>query len=226
MTRLRAMVLAGVLGCGTQAFAQAARPAQRPEPPPLPPPTLEISGVAMLGLTSFTATESFDAALDSHVGSIFGGGVKVGLPLGGLFVGVEAWHFGHVGERVFLFEGKDFSLGIPLEVTITPIELSAGWQFRFRRAPRFRPYVSGGISSYAYREVSDFATDAENLEERFTGYHLAAGAEFPIERWLGVGWELNWTSVPDAIGEGGVSKAFNETNLGGTSLRMKITIGR
>ena len=33
-------------------------------------------------------------------------------------------------------------------------------------------------------------------------------------------------TVPDAIGKGGVSQGFNETNLGGTSLRFKITIGR
>jgi hypothetical protein len=32
--------------------------------------------------------------------------------------------------------------------------------------------------------------------------------------------------VPDAIGESGVSKAFNETDLGGTTLRFKITIGQ
>jgi hypothetical protein len=32
--------------------------------------------------------------------------------------------------------------------------------------------------------------------------------------------------VPDAIGEEGVAAAFDETNLGGASFRLKITIGR
>ena len=36
----------------------------------------------------------------------------------------------------------------------------------------------------------------------------------------------NWTTVPDAIGESGLSAAFNESNLGGASFRFKITIGR
>ena len=222
MRRLHAMVLAGVLACGTQAFAQT----RRPDPPPLPPPSLEISGVAMLGLMNFAATESFDAALDKHIGSIFGGGARVGLPWGGLFVDVGAWQFRSDGQRVFVYNDEVFSLGVPLDVTITPIELSGGWQFRFRRAPQFRPYVLGGYSSYRYQEVSDFATDAENVDERFNGYHLAAGAEFPIHRWLGVAWEVNWTSVPDAIGDAGVSARFSETDLGGASLRFKILIGR
>ena len=226
MTRLRAVVLACVLGCGTQAFAQAARPTRRPDPPPLPPPTFEVGGFAMLGLMSFTATDTFDVALGSPLGSMYGGGVHVGLPLGGLFVNLGGWRFSHVGERVFVFDGEKFSLGIPLEVTITPIELTGGWRFRLRRAPQFRPYLSGGISSYGYREISEFATTAENVDERFTGYHLAGGAEVQVERWLGVGLELNWTTVPDAIGDSGVSKVFNENNLGGTSIRVKITIGR
>jgi len=225
MTRLHAIVLVCVLGCGTQAFAQGARPPRRPDPPPLPPPTLEVGGFAMLGLMNFTATDTFDA-LGSPIGSIYGGGVTVGLPLGGLFVSLGGWRFSQRGERVFLFDDEVISLGIPTKITITPIELSGGWRFRLRRSPQFRPYVSGGISSYRYQEVSDFATDAENVDERFTGFHLAGGAEFRVERWVGVGMELSWSSVPDAIGDAGVSKAFNETNLGGAAIRMKITIGR
>jgi hypothetical protein len=179
----------------------------------------------MVGLMNFTAKDTFDA-LGSPVGSIYGGGVRVGLPLGGLFVSLGGWRFDQRGQRVFLFDDDVISLGVPMEITITPIELTGGWRFRLRRSPQFRPYVSGGLSSYRYQEVSEFATDAENVDERFTGYHLGGGAEFQVERWLGVALELNWTTVPDAIGTGGVSKAFDETNLGGTAIRMKITIGR
>ena len=61
---------------------------------------------------------------------------------------------------------------------------------------------------------------------RFAGYHLLGGAEYKILRWLGVAGEVAWTTVPDAIGESGVSQAFNDTDLGGTTLRVKITIGQ
>jgi hypothetical protein len=52
------------------------------------------------------------------------------------------------------------------------------------------------------------------------------GATVRLTRWLGVGGEFAWTTVPDAIGSGGVSAEFNEDNLGGTSLRLKILVGR
>jgi hypothetical protein len=207
------------------AFAQS-RPRPRRPPPPLPPPALEIGGYAMVGLMNFTAADSFDVILGSPSGPIFGGGARVGLPLGGLFVDVGAWRFRGEGERVFVYEGEEFPLDIPLEITITPLELTAGWQFRFRGAPKFRPYVGGGYTSYGYKETSEFATAAENVDERFGGYHVLGGAEYRAGRWIAFAGEAVWTTVPDAIGESGVSAAFDETDLGGTSVRFKITIGR
>jgi hypothetical protein len=180
----------------------------------------------MVGLMNFAAADSFDVILGSPSGMIFGGGARVGLPLGGLFVDVGAWQFRGEGERAFVFEGEEFELGIPVEITVTPLEITGGWQFRLRRAPKFRPYVGGGFSSYGYKETSDFATDDENVDDRFTGYHLLGGAEYRVARWVALSGEVTWTTVPDALGEGGVSAEFNEDNLGGTSVRFKITIGR
>lgn len=221
-----ALTLAVVLACAVNAFAQAKPQPRRPPPPPLPPPTLEIGGYAMIGLMNFTAADSFDVILGSPSGTIYGGGARVGLPVGGLFVDVGAWRFHGEGERAFVFQGQDFPLGIPVEVTVTPLELTAGWQFRLRSAPKFRPYVGGGFSSYGYKETSEFATGSEDVDERFSGYHLLGGAEYRISRWVSLSGEAAWTTVPDAIGDTGVSAAFDETDLGGTSFRFKITFGR
>jgi hypothetical protein len=88
------------------------------------------------------------------------------------------------------------------------------------------PYAGGGWSSYSYKETSQFADSAENVEERFNGWHILGGAEFRVARWLGVGGEMAFASVPNALGVGGVSEEFDETNLGGTSYRVKISVGR
>ncbi|HYE86407.1 MAG TPA: hypothetical protein VEA16_08635, partial [Vicinamibacterales bacterium] len=130
------------------------------------------------------------------------------------------------GERVFVSNGAVYPLNIPVEVTVTPIELAAGWQFRLRRVPKVTPYVAAGLTSLRYRETSDFATPTEDVDESFNGYHLTGGASVRIWRWLGAAGEVTWTTVPDAIGEGGVSAAFNEDDLGGSTFRIKITIGR
>ncbi len=226
MTRAIAFVMLLTLAGGSDVLAQA-KP--RPRTPPPPPPrsrSVEINGYAMFGRINFTAADSFEVILGEPSGTIYGGGARVGLPLGGLFVDVGAWRFHGDGERVFVFGGQEFALGIPVEITVTPLELSAGWQFRFRRMPKLRPYVAGGYTSYSYKETSEFATDAENVDERFPGYHLGGGVEYRIARWLGLGGEFTWTAVPDSIGESGVSAEFDETDLGGTSFRVKITIGR
>jgi hypothetical protein len=187
---------------------------------------IEIGGYGMVGRFTFTAADSFDVILGSPSGVMAGGGVRVGLPFGGLFVDVGAWRFSGDGERVFVHGGDVFTLGIPVTIAITPVEVSAGWQFRFRRVPRLRPYLAAGLTSYGYRETSQFAGAAEDVDERFRGYHLQGGAEWRLGRWLGVAGEVGWTTVADAIGDQGVSAEFNETDLGGTSLRLKIIVGR
>lgn len=219
---LAAIVMSGVAG---PAFAQA-KPKPKPAPARAPSREISIHGYAMVGRITFTADDSFDAVLGDNSGTIVGGGARIGLPYGGLFVDVGAWRFSGDGERVFVSGGEVVALNIPMEVTITPVEISAGWQFRIRQAPRLTPYVAGGITSYGYRETSDFAATTEDLDDRFTGYHLIGGATVRLTRWLGVGGEFAWTTVPDAIGSGGASAEFNEDNLGGTSLRLKIVVGR
>lgn len=190
------------------------------------PAGFELGGYATAGRVTFTAADSFDAILGSPSGPLVGGGVRLGLPLGGLFVDVGAWRFRGDGERVFVDGATVFPLGIPVAITVTPLEISAGWQFRLRRLPRLRPYVAGGFTSYRYEETSDFATITENVAERYRGYHVLGGAEVRVARWLGLAGEVTWTTVPDAMGEAGVSAAFDETDLGGSTMRLKITIGR
>ena len=214
-------------------FAVRAEAQTKPAPPkPKPRPAaaqsrgLEIGGYAMFGRINFVAADSFDVILGSPWGTLFGGGARLGLPYGGLFVDVGAWRVHGEGERVFVSGSEVFPLGVPVEVTIVPIEISGGWRFRLRRVPALRPYAAGGFTSYGYTETSQFASGSENVEERFNGFHVFGGAEYRILRWLGVAGEVAWTTVPDAIGEGGVSAEFDEDNLGGTSIRFKVTIGR
>lgn len=209
------------------ALVAAAGPAaaqSRPRPAPQSR-SIQIGGYGMFGLINLTAVDTFDAVLGQSSGNIYGGGATVGLPLGGLFVDIGAWRFKQVGERVFINNGEVFHLGIPLTITITPVELTAGWKFRWRNS-RLVPYAGGGVTMYGYKETSAFSTPAEDVDERFNGYHVIGGVEYKVLRWLGLGGEAAWTTIPDAIGTGGASKEFGDTDLGGASFRAKITIGR
>jgi len=186
----------------------------------------DLGGYATVGNISFTAERSFETILHKSSGLIFGGGARLGLPWGGLYLDVGAWHYRDKGERAFLFNNTVVRLGVPVDVAITPLELSAGWRFRIPRLPQLIPYAAAGVTALSYRETSSFTRTGEDVDELFRGYHFLGGVEYKALPWLGWAFETAVTTVPDAIGEAGVSAAFNEHSLGGTTIRFKMTIGR
>lgn len=206
------VVLALAVLAGTASVAHAQR--------------LEAHGFADLGVTVFTAKESFKAVLGSSNGIVFGGGAGVVLPLQ-FFVDVRASRFKKDGVRVVVADGQIFDLGIVNTITITPLEVTGGYRFG-RPRDSLRPYAGGGISWYKYEESDAFATAGEKSSDTFTGLHLLGGAEFRVHKYFGVAGEAEWARVPDALGQepGSVATAFGETDLGGTTFRVKLVIGR
>lgn len=185
-----------------------------------------ISGYATFGNIMFAAHDSFDAVLGTSSGPIFGGGLRIDLGIGGLFFDVGAWRFQKTGERVFVYQGQVIPLGLAVDVSAIPVEVTGGWRFHLRRWPKLSPYVAGGLTSMRYQEESDFSTGLENDDQTFNGAVASAGAEYKVMKWINVGGEAAWSSLPDAIGKGGVSKAYDENDLGGASFRFKIIVRR
>jgi hypothetical protein len=188
--------------------------------------TAQIRGFADVGSTTFAASESFETILGSATGVVFGGGVEAALPQQ-FFVGLRASRFRKTGERVFVFEGERFGLGVPSTITVTPIDVTGGYRIQ-PRGWSVIPYAGGGIGRYRYEETSAFAETSENVKRSFTSYHVLGGAEFRISRWIGAAGEAQWATVPDALGTdvNGVSTTFDETDLGGFTFRAKIIVGR
>jgi hypothetical protein len=186
----------------------------------------QIRGFADIGSTSFAATDSFETILGTATGMVFGGGVEGVLPKN-IFVNVRASRFRKTGERVFITDsGERFGLGIPTTIMVTPIEFTGG--YRVDRGWRVVPYGGGGFGRHRYEESSDFAVEDENVKESFNGYHILGGAEFRISQWIGAAGELQWATVPDALGQdpNGVASHFDESDLGGLTVRLKVVIGR
>jgi len=183
-----------------------------------------VAAYATFGRMNFAAGKTFDAVLGDSSFPIYGAGARISS--GNLFFDFGAWRFKETGERVFVFEDQVYPLGIPLTVTAIPVEFTAGWMFHFKSVPRLRPYLAGGLTSMRYREESDLSTRFENDDKTFNGVVARGGIEFKILKWVGVATEAVWSSIPDAIGTGGVSQVYKETDLGGTSFRFKVVIGR
>jgi opacity protein-like surface antigen len=183
-----------------------------------------LRGFGDVGATMFTADESFAAVLGSSTAAVFGGGGEVILPRQ-IFVNVSASRSRQTGQRVFVSGGERFDLGIPTTVTLTPLQVTAG--YRFPRVIGLTPFAGAGPGWYHFTETSQFADSTENVDERFSGFHILGGAEVRLIRWLSLGGELQWATVPDAIGEdpNSVAREFNESNLGSTTFRFRVIVG-
>ena len=144
------------------------------------------------------------------------------------FIDARASRFQKDGERVFVADNGDvFKLGISNTISITPIDITAGYRFGQTR-DTMRPYAGAGISFYRYSETDEFATSSEDVSTSYTGFHLLGGIEFRVTKWVAFAGEASWATVPNALGQDptSVGTGFRETDLGGTTFRAKMVFGR
>jgi opacity protein-like surface antigen len=185
-------------------------------------PHFVVRAFGQASYVSFSAKQSFNAIMGSSSGSGLGGGVQ--LRYGPAFLQLGLSRYSKSGERVFELDGEVYPLGVKDTVTVTPLTAIGG--MRVLQRGRLAVHVGAGIGSCSFKETSDFEDDSEGVDESFTSYHLIAGAEYRIHRFVAVGLECHYTSVPNAIGQGGVSAVFDETNLGGVGVQLKLLVGK
>jgi opacity protein-like surface antigen len=184
---------------------------------------LSLRPFVMLSQQQFAAKTTFEAVFDQRSQMLFGGGLSV-TEGDHFYLDLTASRFEKTGERAFLSGGQAFRLGIPLTVTITPLEATAG--YRFHAGRWLRPYVGGGVGLYRYKESSDFSVDDEDVDVQHAGGIVEGGVEVRLHRWIGVAADVHYTRVPGILGDGGISKDADEKDLGGVSARFKVIIGR
>jgi hypothetical protein len=202
------------------AAVPAAAQVRRPPPRPIRPPAISLRPFVLFSEQRFAAQQSFDAVFGQTVQPFFGGGLSAAFA-NGVFVDVAVSRFKKTGQRAFFFEGQSFPLGIPLTVTETPVEVTAGG--RFRVTPNAVAYGGGGIGSYGYQESSDFDSP---FSARHVGYLVVGGIEVRVSRWIGVSGDAQYSHVTGIVGAGGISKDTGETDLGGIGARFRLILGR
>jgi len=188
-------------------------------------PALSLRPFFMASGEQFAAKNSFEAVFGQSMEPFLGGGLQF-VDRGGVFIELTASRFKKTGQRAFRANNQNFGLGIPLTATITPLEVAGGYRFRLPGSPRLVPYVGAGISSYGYKETSEFSDASENVDTRHTGYLAVGGAEFRLHRWIGVSVDAQYTHVLGILGTGGISQDAGEKDLGGIAARVKVLIGR
>jgi hypothetical protein len=182
----------------------------------------EIAVEGLGGYLGLTATNSAKAAFDSSGGFAWGGGGRFAFA-SGLYVAAGVRSFSKEGERVFVAgPGQPVaSLGHPLSIRVTPILLTAG--YRFRQGKMIVPYAGAGGSLTSYREESMVAGLDFDESSTKAGFHLVGGVEVGRGT-LRFGAEASWSTVPNAVGLGGVSEVYGEDDLGGWTLLGKVVV--
>jgi opacity protein-like surface antigen len=137
------------------------------------------------------------------------------------FVGLGTRYFSHDGERVFVADSSSevFRLGHRLTARVWPVYALVG--YRFRSHKRLVPYVAGGPGYTSFREESTVAEVTETNDKSVLSGHLALGAEYGTGT-VRFGAEVLYTLAPDSVGFGGVSKIYNEKDVGGLSFVAKV----
>jgi hypothetical protein len=182
--------------------------------------------IGLFGLFDYTtiaSPKSFDAVFGKHTATGPGVGLDVINLWNGVFVRVDASQSKLTGERVIIFNGDIFKLGIPLTATMTPLEFGAGWRFASRN-PRMRiaPYVGASAISLKYKETSSFADNSENVDETYNGFAVFGGADVRITKQAFAGVEAQYRSIAITPGANSTAANFSEKDLGGTVLRVRV----
>jgi opacity protein-like surface antigen len=200
--------------------------ARRTVPPPRRQPKPSVRAFGTFGFDKMSADASFNAITGSDTTHGFGGGVQ-GINLWkGLFAEVNIERSTVDGERAFVFNDEVFPLGIPLKIKTTPVDLVAGWRAGVGGRHPYATYVGGGVTFVSYKETADFAVSGDEVDEQKTGVVALFGVEVTVWKWIHVRGEGRYRRVTDILGNGGVSAAFDENELGGFGGGVKFVVGR
>jgi hypothetical protein len=187
---------------------------------PATPGELAIEGHA--GYFEMAAENSASAVFGSRGGGTFGGAVRYTF-WRGAFASAGARTFSKEGERVLVATPTSpvQQLGFPLKLRLTPMFLAVG--YRLRDGKLIVPYAGVGGSLTSYQGESEVAGESFDDDGSKAGFLGFAGVEVGRGMFR-VGAEAGYTTVPDAVGLGGVTKVYGEDDLGGWHAVGKLIV--
>jgi len=237
MTATGILLLAAALAVSSPARAQSANDSAVSAPSVLDAPSAPAapSGGRSAGARAFGAYEydiarpsvAFQDELGSSKFSTLSGGVDITGLWRQVFLRVDLAHLSGSGSRGFTNgSGQFVSLNIPMTVSMTPIDIGAGWRIESRgvRERAATPYVGAGVVFMKYSETSANSISGEDVSATYKGFFVLVGVDVPVTRVLSIGGEGVFRSVPITPATNTLLDVLNERNLGGAAIRVTFSV--
>ena len=188
-------------------------------------PPIGLQAFAAIDFNQFAASKTYNAIFGSSSIPGYGGGADITNIWKQVFIRVAVTRVSKTGSRVFVDSGQVYQLNQPAQLTLTPIEIGAGWRFVLKN-PRLTPYAGGGALIESYKVVYSQSPDL-NESETFKGSIFFGGADFAITKVLFVGGEAQVRVLPNALQSSlasSVANAYNEKSGGGFTARLTVGV--
>lgn len=172
-------------------------------------------GVRVVSLQEVNASDSYDLVFDGDAMTQFG--VQFEAQIRRHFLVGLVYETGEVDGHRVLPGDPPIQTTAEETLTLSPIHLTFGWVF----APEspLHGFVGVGPTLLDWEDESG----ADSASGSDTGYHGVAGLRWSTaSHRFTVGGELRYSSVPDAVGEAGVTRLFDEDDLGGTTVGLSL----
>lgn len=172
-------------------------------------------GVRAVSLQEVNADDSFDAVFDGDAVTQFG--VQLELQIRRHYLIGLVYETGEVDGNRVLPTDPPTPTAVRETLTLSPLHLTLGWVF----APESQIHGFVGVGPTLLDWEDESGADSESGSD--TGYHGVAGLRWSTaSHRFTVGGELRFSSVPDAVGDAGITRVFDEDDLGGTTIGVSV----
>jgi hypothetical protein len=76
-----------------------------------------------------------------------------------------------------------------------------------------------------YQEKSPFAVEGDDLDDRFTSYHVLGGLEVGLTRWTSIAADFRYRFVPGLLGDAGTSSIIGDDAFNGGTVSVRFLVG-
>ncbi len=199
------------LGAAAPAPAQTDPDAAEADPAAAPagaPPAWRL-GLRLGAFDMINSADSYDATWGDPMPQL---GVALEVEVRRWLVGLT-YDYGEIDGEQVLPGRPPRPTGVEETLTYRPLALTGA--FVLNPAARWRWHLGAGVTLLDW-EDQGLTRSAGGTD---TGGHAVVGVRRGRNRWS-FGGELRWSTIPDAVGEAGITRFFGEDDLGGVAFHV------